>query len=561
MAYRTPNESEQLPDNAELLARIDEHRAGPAVRLRRLWDYYRNPQLPAPPADDEDARTRRPYVQAQEFGLPARLTGIVRDLHGGQMILPQVQRKEIVVENDIAWRIDTHVDFLFGKPIVLQSSASEPARSEQIGRLLRLVLAANGGLQFLQRLALLGAVYGHVDVLVKLLDAPRDDAPSLSEVGGTQSLGEPPAVSHQAGAPHPDARPASDGDDDSRDRPSLSPVAAPAPVPADLPEASQPLDATLRQLARRIRFEVVEPARGLPLLDPRDATRARGFVQFWSVHEAEAPREISRARRWFPRWRSSSALHDGAAAELGFELHLPGSWRVVERGRTVSSGRSPIGRLPLVHVQNVPLPGSWDGASEVEPLVPLQDELNTRLSDRASRIAMQSFKMYLARGLEHFNNLPVGPGQMWSSSNENASILEFGGDASCPSEDAAIAEVREALDKTSGVSPIAAGAIKGRIGRLTSAAALRVTLLALLARVERKRVVYGAAIESLSSLTLELLDAAGLFRTEPDERGIELHWPNPIPLNESERLEIARARLDLGVPRELVFRELGMPVG
>lgn len=196
MAYRTPIESEQLPDNAELLARIDEHRAGPAVRLRRLWDYYRNPQLPAPPADDEDARTRRPYVQAQEFGLPARLTGIVRDLHGGQMILPQVQRKEIVVENDIAWRIDTHVDFLFGKPIVLQSSASEPARSEQIGRLLRLVLAANGGLQFLQRLALLGAVYGHVDVLVKLLDAPRDDAPSLSEVGGTQSLGEPPAVSH-----------------------------------------------------------------------------------------------------------------------------------------------------------------------------------------------------------------------------------------------------------------------------------------------------------------------------------------------------------------------------
>lgn len=546
-----------MPGIPDLLSRIEEHRSHAARRFRRWWDYYRNPQQPAPPADDEDARTRRPYVQAQEFGLPARLTGVVRDLHGGQTTLPQVQRKEIVVENDIAWRIDTQVDFLFGKPIVVQSAAANPGRRERIGQLLRHVLAANGGLQFFQRLALLGAVYGHVDVLVKLVELPDDETPTL--VGGTQSLGEPSPLSRDT---LPDASPASAvGDDASRQRASLSPSAAPAPAPADQPEAPPSPDASWQRLARRIRFEIVEPVRGLPLLDPRDATRPLGFVQFWTCSPDEPGREPTRSRRWFDRFLRGPAAGASDAASIGCELHLPGRWTVVERGRIVAAGRSPLRRLPLVHVQNIPLPGCWEGAGEVEPLVPLQDELNTRLSDRASRIAMQSFKMYLARGLEHFNTLPVGPGQMWSTSNENATILEFGGDASCPSEDAHIAEVREAMDKTSGVSPIAAGAIKGRIGRLTSAAALRVTLLALLARIERKRIVYGAAIESLASLTLELLDAAGLFATAPDERGIELHWPNPIPLNESERLDLARARIDLGVPRELVLRELGLPTG
>jgi hypothetical protein len=165
--------------------------------------------------------------------------------------------------------------------------------------------------------------------------------------------------------------------------------------------------------------------------------------------------------------------------------------------------------------------------------------------------------MYLGKGIEDFMQMPVAPGRMWLTDNENADIIEFGGDSKTFSEDNHIADIRQAMDKISGVTPIAAGALKGRIGRLTSAAALRVTMLALLAKTERKRTADGTANEQMCEMALDWLDRAGLFVTTPEERRVEIHWPSPIPVNEVERLEEAQKKVQLGVPQEIVLRELG----
>ncbi|MBC8106941.1 MAG: hypothetical protein H7Z14_10155, partial [Anaerolineae bacterium] len=118
-------------------------------------------------------------------------------------------------------------------------------------------------------------------------------------------------------------------------------------------------------------------------------------------------------------------------------------------------------------------------------------------------------------------------------------------------------EIREAMDKTSSVTPIAAGAIKGRIGRLTSAAALRVTLLALLAKTDRKRSLYGEGIERMCALALAWFDRAGILKTTDSERRVQLAWSSPIPIDYGERLADAEAKLRIGVSREVVLRELG----
>jgi hypothetical protein len=46
-------------------------------RYRRLWMYYRNPMLPRTIERDEQG-SDRPYRQAQEWGLPSRVTGARR---------------------------------------------------------------------------------------------------------------------------------------------------------------------------------------------------------------------------------------------------------------------------------------------------------------------------------------------------------------------------------------------------------------------------------------------------------------------------------------------------
>ncbi len=143
----------------ELARAIQQHERATLPALTRLWAYYRNPALDVPP-------NRAPIASdlAQAQGLPERLRAKFPE-DGG----------EVVIENDIAWRVHAMVDFMFGKPITIRSTARDPALRATIDRVLARVLAKSGGVSLLQELALLGHVYGYVDLLVNVAEALRDE--------------------------------------------------------------------------------------------------------------------------------------------------------------------------------------------------------------------------------------------------------------------------------------------------------------------------------------------------------------------------------------------------
>jgi hypothetical protein len=317
-----------------------------------------------------------------------------------------------VVENDIGWRVHALVDFMFGRSVAIQSEVSAPGRAQQIERFLRTVFDRAGGVNFYQNLALLGAVYGFVDVLVRVAEAK--------------------------------------------------------PVGAMSPEAA----------ARWFDLEPIEGPRAVPVLREADYRRWGGYM----VHVRQPSREG--ADEGFLRRASRRVTGEPTAGGSVEHTEVWTADRHEWYRRTVGAfggsrklllrETNRLGRIPVVHIQNLAQPLHYEGLSEVEPLIPLQDELNTRLSDRANRVTFQSFKMYLGKGIEGFTERSVGPGQMWATDNPEASIEEFGGDAQNPSEDAHIQEIRQALDKTSAVPPVAAGLLAGRVGNLTSENALRV---------------------------------------------------------------------------------------
>lgn len=440
---------------------LDEHRRDRLPRLEKLWSYYRNP------LDTGDPGQRR--------GLPARLRAeafadhVSRQSSGG---------REVVIENDIAWRVHTLVDFMFGRSFSLQSLAGSPDRAEAIEAFLRSVFDAAGGPGFFQDLGLLGSVYGHVDVLVRV--------------------------------------------DEGRGLPELEVIEAPRAVPLMSPTDYRRLDA----YAIHCREQTHELERDTLLTKVRDRVMGRGERPHRRIVEHT---EVWTASR-FARYRAD---------------------------RLVGGGVNHLGRIPIVHIQNLPQPYHYEGLSEVEPLIPLQDELNTRLSDRANRVTFQSFKMYLGKGIDGFVDQPVGPGQMWATDNPDAVIQEFGGDGDNPSETTHITEVREALDKASGVSPVATGVVRDKVGNLTSENALRIVMMGLLARTEKKRVTYGAGIARLCALILRAADLSGAFLNQPDERRVRLDWPDPMPDSETQRLRHAKTKLELGVPRKQLLAELG----
>ncbi len=497
MAYRLAAFARIGLDEALLEHLLHEHTQQTLPRLQRLWRYYRNP------VEHVEVRTSAgpalQWRQAQEEGLPARLTD--RTLG---------EPKEIVIENDIGWRIETLVDYTVGRELTLVGRTEEPARREQLERIAECVLRSAGGAQWLHETALLASVYGQVEIVVRTEEF----------FAAAETL----RIHNRAMA---------DG----------------AP--------SNPL--TLEQvcdLASKIQLETVAAPRAIALLNPDDCRTFDACILHFErrLNDVEPGGVLKRVGRW---WRGGGEMVSKRRRETITEILSADRRQVYADGELVYEALNPLGVVPVVHIQNTPQPGCSAGLSDVEPLIPLQDELNTRLSDRANRVTLQSFKMYLGKGIDGFLERKISPGQMWLSENPDASIEEFGGDASSPSEEAHIAEIRAAMDKTSAVAPLAAGQIQAKVGNLSSENALRISLLGILSKVERKRRMLARGLGDAVALAFAALDRAGVWRSEEAERQVELVWGPPIPEDQGKRLEEAVIKQQLGVPRDRILAELG----
>jgi hypothetical protein len=480
---------------------VDERSIDIRTHFSRMWEYYANNMQDVISAGGRsESLNGRCYVQAQEYGLPPRITGFAHSsstgVFGGRRVR-DVQRKEVVIENDIAWRINAAVDFLFGKPVSFVSKSPISQKRAKIECILKAVFEANGAVGFFQDMAVLGSVYGFVDCLVR----PGDEI-----LESISSSSQPP-----------------------------------------------PLKDVL-QLARTIDLELIEAPRALPVLEENDYKKIRYYVQhFYQKRNALSRKNTFLAKLLSPSRRRSDSRQVVAVTEITSAL----AWQRYEDKQLVAESRLPWGFLPVVHIQNIAQPYYYEGLSDVESLIPLQDELNTRLSDRASRITFQAFKMYLGKGIEGFEDRPVSPGRMWYTDNPEAAIEEFGGDAATPSEDLHIAEIREAMDKASGVSPVVAGVLKNKLGNLTSAVALRLTFMGMLSKNERKRFTYTEGLKKIAQMILAMLDRANIYKTGKADREIDIIFPSPLPENMTEKLKEAQIKKELGVPTEQVLRELG----
>lgn len=455
---------------------VEQQWADQQEHFGRLWDYYHNPSVL-----NMSGEVHEPlWVQAQETGLPARLTGrrygSSSQAGYGQKI-GDIQRKEIVIENDIGWRVQAMSDFLFGGGVNFVSrAAGAGSRGQNIERVIKGLFESSGGAAFFEQMATLGGVYGFVDCLLRLDESllqwlSQNPPGSVRESISSDRLAEL-AMSGRSG----------------------------------------------------LSLELIDAPRALPILEPSDYRQLRYYVQ----HYRQPTNQLASDGAWGQPQRRVCAVT---------EIFGPTAYQRYEDGRLVSQWRYDLGFVPVVHIQNIALPFCYEGISEVQQLIGLQDELNTRLSERASRITMQAFQMYLAKGFERFADKTIGPGKVWFTNNPDASVETFGGDAACPSENAHIAEIREAMDKVSGVTPVVAGVLKNKIGNLTSATALKLTFMGMAAKNARKQKTYGQGLQNLADMALMILDKAGIFHTEPHERLVEVVFANPLEtfLKEQER--------------------------
>src|SRR5258706_15591590 len=113
---------------------------------------------------------------------------------------------------------------------------------------------------------------------------------------------------------------------------------------------------------------------------------------------------------WWERFRGMLAGDQTAplrfAAKRGevqvVEIISADRWARFEDGKLVAAGANSLGGGPLVHIQNSVAAFEYAGASDVEPLIPVQEEPKTRVSERAPRITLQNSKRDLGKGSDSF---------------------------------------------------------------------------------------------------------------------------------------------------------------
>ena len=315
----------------DLLARLAWLRDVVGPRLERYLGYYRNPMTELAgvlPCASSAGFLVKPWRQYQEIGLPARITGFRCAADGSSQATGavDVQRKEVVIENDIAWRIDTLVDFAAARLPAITSVAAEAGRRAVLNGVILAVLdtftgdaGGDGALRLMQELVLQGAINGSAWVHVR----PTEEL--LNHGGGAVGATE--------------------------------------------------------DMRRWLRVEMVEARKACAVGEyvamlrdcVKGAVPVNGGGGVWH-----------RMRNWF------IGAGVPTAEEFSFDVFGANLWQRYERGVLVQEAENALGMVPFVRYVNAADPaagtrvgpagsGAVDvGVGDVEALIGLQDELNTR---------------------------------------------------------------------------------------------------------------------------------------------------------------------------------------
>ena len=317
------------PEWALVKRAIDSHVSREISRHEKMWAYYRNPlELVRSSGIGGNGSTRGWYRSAQEVGLPTRIVGSSAASVGVVGTGNERGRREVVIENDIGWRVQTMVDFMFGSPVRIESLAKDKKTKRAVEDVLETVWEASGGIAMMQDMATLGHVFGHVDLLIRV------DEESL-------------------------------------------------------------VGSRIWDASRWISIEPIDARRGVAVMSDSDYRE----IVAYGVHVQREVRESkSQVRKRsgirFGKRTNHDSRTERTSKRAVTEVFTADGWSRFVDGQRVEGDEWKLnpGSVPIVHVQNLSQPFVYSGIGEVEALVGLQDELNTRLSDRASRVTMQSFK-------------------------------------------------------------------------------------------------------------------------------------------------------------------------
>ncbi|MDY7102129.1 MAG: phage portal protein [Actinomycetota bacterium] len=240
---------------------------------------------------------------------------------------------------------------------------------------------------------------------------------------------------------------------------------------------------------------------------------------------------------------------------------IDGSWERREVRGEAWPLPNPLGAVPVVPFPNRPVRGR-DGRSDLAPVIPIQDRINTTILNRLTAGEYTAFRQRWAVGIDIPVDEETGePVEEFSAAIDRLWTFEPGeeggqvqvGEFSATDLGPYIKGVESDVQHIASITRTPGHYMLGSMGTFPSGESLRAVETGLVARVRRKQLVYGEAFEEVMRLAFLAADQ----REKADVEDSETIWRDPETRTEGELIDGLVKLASIGVPQEALWERLG----
>ena len=222
---------------------------------------------------------------------------------------------------------------------------------------------------------------------------------------------------------------------------------------------------------------------------------------------------------------------------------------VYEGDKEVDRMENPYGFIPFVQIKNFPVAGRTRGVGDLDDVIPLNVELNTKKSDVSEVIDYHSAPITLVYGAK-IGNLEKGANKVWGGLPKDAKVENLGLQGDLTASANYIAETKTAMCEIAGIPETVLGGASAISN--TSGVALQYINLPLIERTRIKRNCSTAGLETVNEYLLFIAMYHGLIE-KPEDISMkdfvsnEVTLPDTLPKDELMELQKIQQEMTLGI--------------
>lgn len=222
---------------------------------------------------------------------------------------------------------------------------------------------------------------------------------------------------------------------------------------------------------------------------------------------------------------------------------------VFEDGKETDRMDNPYGFIPFVQIKNFPIAGRTRGVGDIDDIIPLNVELNTKKSDISEVIDYHSAPITLVYGAK-IGNLEKGANKVWGGLPKDAKVenLSLHGDLVASAN--YTSDVKTAMCEIAGIPETVLGGASAISN--TSGVALQYMNLPLIERTRIKRSCSADGLQRINKMIIFIALSKGIIEkpeniTMKDFVKNQVEIPDTLPKDELIELQKIQQEMTLGL--------------